>query len=91
MREAKKLAQARGRGQTDQLGNGTIQAIRKENEKKMNERVSNMNREQIQAAIERWKTVLENAVFDGERMIANRMIDRYSQAMKEAEKREAGR
>lgn len=57
----------------------------------MNERVSNMNREQIQAAIERWKTVLDNAVFDGERMIANRMIDRYSQAMKEAEKREAGR
>lgn len=57
----------------------------------MNERISNMNREQIQAAIERWKTVLENAVFDGERMIANRMIDRYSQAMKEAEKREADR
>lgn len=57
----------------------------------MNERVINMNREQIQAAIERWKTVLENAVFDGERMIANRMIDRYSQAMKEAEAHEADR
>ena len=57
----------------------------------MIDRVKNMNGEQIRAAIERWKTVLENAMFDGERMIANRMIDRYSQAMKEAEKREAGR
>lgn len=57
----------------------------------MIDRVKSMSGEQIRAAIERWESVLEHAVFDGERMIAQRMIQRYEQAMKEAEVHEADR
>ena len=45
-----------------------------------------MTREQIAEAIARWETIRDAAVFDGERAVAVRMIEKYKAALSKAEK-----
>lgn len=47
-----------------------------------------MTMEQIREAVARWETVRDMAMFDGERAVAVRMIEKYKKALEGAKEAE---
>lgn len=48
-------------------------------------RVVNMPMEKLEEAIARWELVRDQAIFDGERAVAVRMIGKYEEALRQAQ------